>query len=138
MKVKAVVLRLGSAFRPSVGSGTATWAIGLACLLASGCGSDGGDETAVVGDPLCDQGYVLTWKSWGEGFFATYCDACHAADTPNRFGATEGVTFDTLDEVRDQQDRIRVRVIEQETMPLGGGVFEDDLELLDVFLTCSL
>ena len=36
-----------------------------------------------------------TWSNFGEAFFLTYCDACHAADSPNRFDAPLNVTFDT-------------------------------------------
>ncbi len=36
------------------------------------------------------------------------------------------------------KERIRLRVIEDQTMPLGGGVYEEDLELLNVMLACGL
>jgi cytochrome c5 len=105
----------------------------IACTPASG---DSG--VAAVVDPLCDQGYELTWASWGEAYFGTYCDACHAADSPNRFGAPEGISFDTVAEARTWAPRIRARVLDDQTMPLGGGVNENDLYLLDVYLTCRL
>ena len=102
---------------------------GVACTSAS-------DDSGV--DPMCVDGPELTWESWGEAYFATYCDACHAADSPNRFGATESVSFDTRAEAKEWEERIRVRVLEEGTMPLGGGVGEDDLYLLDVYLACGL
>ena len=98
----------------------------------SGSGS-GGDDTGI-----CGEGYDLTWDNWGCSFFATYCDSCHAASSPNRFGAPEHATFDTLEEVEAWSTVIYLMVLEDETMPLGGGVYEEDLYLLDVFLTCSL
>jgi uncharacterized membrane protein len=85
-----------------------------------------------------EEGYALTWSSWGQGFFRTYCDACHAADSPQRFGAPEDVSFDTLEELRRWEARVRVRTLEQGDMPLGGGVHEDDLLLLEAYLDCGL
>lgn len=82
--------------------------------------------------------YELSWSSWGRGFFLSYCDACHAEDSPQRFGAPEAVVFDSLEQVREWEERIRVRTLEQGDMPLGGGVHEDDLVLLEAFLDCGL
>lgn len=110
------------------------------CASTPGGPNDSGAATD-SGDAACadDQAaYGLTWENWGAGFMSTYCNACHAADTPERFGAPEGVSFDTLAEVRSWEQRIRVRVLDQETMPLGGGVYPDDLLLLESFLDCSL
>lgn len=112
--------------------GYAALALGLSCT------GGGHDTGGVAVDPLCEKGYGLTWASWGEAYFATYCDACHAADSPNRFGAPDGVSFDTRAEARRWAPRIRARVLEDQTMPLGGGVSDDDLYLLNVYLTCGL
>ena len=57
---------------------------------------------------------------------------------PYRFDAPEGVNFDTLDEVRMYASSISRTVIDQASMPVGGGVMEDDLVRLQVFLTCGL
>ena len=104
-----------------------------------GTGDDGSDSGTGGDDTgICGQGYDLTWDNWGSSFFATYCDSCHAASSPNRFGAPEHATFDTLEEVEAWSTVIYLMVLEDETMPLGGGVYEEDLFLLDVFLTCSL
>ena len=119
----------------------------LSALLLStaGCGDPSDDTGGASPDgegtsssELCDLGYDLTWENWGASFFATYCDACHAASSPNRFDAPETVTFDTLEEVRSQKEVIAYAVLEAESMPLGGGVYEEDLYLLEIYLTCSL
>lgn len=89
---------------------------------------DSGPDTAGT----CD----VTWENWAEDFFTTYCDACHSARTPNRHGAPETSTFDTEAEAVAQIARIRARVLEEETMPLGGGVFEEDLILLRRWVDC--
>ncbi len=64
----------------------------------------------------------------------TYCNACHGAATPNRFGAPEAVHFDTQEQVRDQAARVESTVLEDGTMPVGGGMREEDLEGLRRFL----
>jgi len=109
-----------------------------ALLLGGGCTAAGDTDSAAAVDPLCEEGAAPTWQSWGKGFFVTYCNSCHAADSPNRFGATEGVSFDTYNEAVEWAPRVRARVLESQDMPLGGGVKEEDLYLLDVFLRCGL
>ena len=102
-------------------------------LVLIGCNGD----TQESADPCADR-YAVTWNNWGQDFFATYCDSCHAADTPDRQGAPEAFTFDTLDEVRTWESAIRESVLVDETMPLGGGLPEDDIVLLQDFLDCGL
>ena len=79
---------------------------------------------------------TVTWEGWTEDFFTTYCDACHGARAPERYGAPESVVFDTEAQVIAQIARVRVRVLEEQTMPLGGGVFEEDLVLLREWIEC--
>ena len=78
----------------------------------------------------------INWDGWTDGFFATYCRACHSATTAERYGAPAGVDFDTREDVLQWAERIRVRVLEEETMPLGGGVVQAELEPLDRWLWC--
>ncbi|MCB9758545.1 MAG: hypothetical protein H6739_01765 [Alphaproteobacteria bacterium] len=87
-------------------------------------------------DP-CVQGDTLTWANWGDGFFATYCRACHSATTPDRKGAPAGVDFDTWPEVVEQSAAVRSAVLERGTMPLGGGVHAEDLDRLARYLDCA-
>lgn len=94
------------------------------------------DTGAVVED--CGGVPELTWDGWGDGFFATYCRSCHAVGAPDRFGAPEGVDFDTEADVSEWKARVQARVLDAGTMPLGGGVPEADLAALDAFLRCGL
>jgi uncharacterized membrane protein len=86
----------------------------------------------------CDTGLDVTWHSFGDGFFRTYCQACHSGSAPDRSGAPAGVDFDTPEQVRAQAARIRARVLDEETMPVGGGVSAEDVVLLDRYLECGL
>lgn len=80
---------------------------------------------------------AVTWGNWGEDFFTSYCDSCHSVRTRDRHGAPATALFDTEAQVLARLDRIRARVLEEQTMPLGGGVFPDDLILLAAFLECA-
>lgn len=99
-----------------------------------GCAGDAPDT-----GPACQLdsgGGHPTWSNFGEGFFITYCNACHAAESPNRFGAPDEITFDTEEEVQDQAASVHSAVIEAETMPLGGGLPPEDLAQLENYLNC--
>ena len=103
-------------------------------LLLLACAGTPAD-TAPAG---CDTGPGVTWESFGEGFFLTYCRSCHSVAAPDRGGAPVALDFDTNLQVAEHADRVRVRVLEEGTMPVGGGVAEDDRALLARYLECGL
>lgn len=108
----------------------------LALVACTGAPGDSGGSAAVS---VCDDGGPhLSWANWGDGFFANYCRACHSVNTRDRYDAPVGVDFDTQEQVETWAERIRVRVLEEETMPVGGGVYSEDVELLDRLLTCGM
>lgn len=86
----------------------------------------------------CADTVQVTWESWGHGFFLTYCNACHSGTASNRNGAPEGVDFDTRAQASALKARVYARVLEEGTMPAGGGVADADLQLLRVLLACDL
>lgn len=108
----------------------------LILFLALACDNKdtGSDSDAVA----CDTAPNVTWDNWGDGFFATYCRACHSATSPDRRGAPETINFDTEAEVARLLPLVRSVVLDEASMPIGGGVYEDDLTLLDVYLSCGL
>lgn len=106
----------------------------LLALLACGEEPQTVDSSA---DP-CDSALPVTWNNWADGFFASYCRACHSVNTQDRYGAPEGVDFDTLEDVQQWEERIRVRTLEEQDMPVGGGVYEEDLALLETWLECGI
>lgn len=70
----------------------------------------------------CEELPVLTWENYGEGFMRSYCQPCHASGAQDRHDAPDQVSFDDLDEVLAQLDRIEARATgEAPTMPPGGG-----------------
>ena len=116
----------------------------LASIGLSGCPEPVDTGKAVLNDSgawqgvACDSSPSVTWDNWGQGFFTTHCQGCHASTAPDRYGAPEGVDFDNLADLRQWHDRVRVRVLDEEDMPPAGGISEDELFLLGVLLDCGL
>ena len=102
----------------------------LAFLLLIGCAE------AERGD-TCDSGGAVSWEGFADGFFATYCRSCHSVGLSERYGAPEGVDFDTEEQALAQAARVRARVLEDGDMPPGGGAVEGDLVLLERWLACG-
>lgn len=61
----------------------------------------------------------------------TWCQSCHSATANDRHGAPENSNFDTEQQVMLWKERIIARVITAQTMPIGGGLSSEDLELLE-------
>ena len=85
-----------------------------------------------------DVTFETSWLATGRSLFRTYCTSCHSIEADERFGAPEGVDFDTEQDVRNWEERIITRVLEEATMPLGGGIPADDLELFRIYMECGL
>lgn len=113
-------------------------------VLLLGCGggaSDSAGRLDAVPDlrpEECADAPAVSWDGWGEGFFTTWCQACHSATTGERNGAPPGVDFDTEAELVFWAEAVRRTVLEEGTMPVGGGVSEEDAVLLGVLLDCGL
>ncbi len=104
----------------------------LSFLLVACAGVSDTDSAAA-----CDTAVpTVTWDDDIYGFFSTYCNACHAASSTDRFGAPVDVTFDTPAQVLARAERVRERTLVAQTMPVGGGVPPEDLALLAVWLEC--
>ncbi len=114
----------------------------LLLLLACDAPVDTADTATVAdtgtGVSDCEGALVVTWESWGEGFFTTWCQPCHSATTAERNGAPPGVDFDTEADVVQWSASIRYTVLEAGTMPVGGGLDADDAVLLAALLDCGL
>ncbi|MEQ1564290.1 MAG: hypothetical protein ABMA64_01545 [Myxococcota bacterium] len=89
-----------------------------------------------AGQPIAtDTGCAESFDDHAASVLITYCDACHAERAADRHGAPASVTFDTADQAADWADRIAARV-DAGDMPPGGGVTEQDVASLDVWLEC--
>ena len=91
-----------------------------------------------VDEEFCDTAPSVTWNNWTNSLFITHCQGCHAQSSPDRYGAPENIHFDDESATIELADRVWIRVIEEETMPPAGGILEDDLYLLEIWLRCSV
>ncbi|MDP2312602.1 MAG: hypothetical protein Q8P41_06820 [Pseudomonadota bacterium] len=84
---------------------------------------------------------VLTWDTFGQGFLIENCQGCHASGAPERYGAPDDVTFDTVEDAWRWSGRILERVgagsVDEVTMPPMGGVSADDRTRLRWWLACG-
>lgn len=110
----------------------------LACASSSSDSAARLDEVPSVRPAECSDAPSVTWDGWGEGFATTWCQPCHSATTEERNGAPPGVDFDTEAELRFWADAVRQTVLEDGTMPVGGGVSEKNAALLETLLDCGL
>jgi len=120
------------------------WTV-IVLMSVVACGKDDPNETgngssidSADSSVNCAGAPTVTWENWGEGFFITWCQACHSAISENRNGAPEGIDFDTADDVRLWTTSIQRTVLEDGTMPMGGGLSEDDRMLLTYLIECGL
>lgn len=112
-------------------------AVAGAALALSGCASEAAPEDTAA--EWCINQPVVTWDSFGHAFVTTYCTSCHSVNnTESRYGAPVGSNFDSEADLAAQADRFRARVFDAGDMPVGGGVYEEDLALMQVYLTCTL
>ena len=103
--------------------------------LLAGCGDKDADDTGLG---FCADAPIVTYESFGAGFFTQECQTCHASTSPNRLGAPEEVVFDTEEQILALKDRVLIRATgEAPTMPPQGGVGEDDLARLEAWLRCE-
>ena len=94
------------------------------------------------GEEELPENCIDTWETYGQNHILTWCTSCHSAELVGpvaRYAAPEGIDFDTLQEVRDQVDRIEARATgDAPTMPPAGGVDVDSVQRFEDWLKCGL
>ncbi|TVQ92514.1 MAG: hypothetical protein EA397_06810 [Deltaproteobacteria bacterium] len=114
-----------------------------ALILLAACEPD---EVEV--DARCNPSEPLTWDNWGKGFVDTHCVGCHSSIIPpaQRRDAPVGIDFDTYRGVLLWAERIEERTLtgarqgidSAELMPPGGGPTEEELDMLEEWLHCTV
>ena len=121
-------------------------ALALAAALAAACGSEDPAEEQDTGpwsslkERPCPEDSFLTYDAFGGPFMITWCNGCHSVDLPDgmRQGASLGVDFDTVEDIRRHATRIWARSGDDNiTMPPIGGPDEDERALLGEWLACG-
>ena len=99
------------------------------------------DDTAAPVDTAqataCDTGPEVTYDNWGSAFLTTHCQGCHASTAPNRYDAPENVIFDTQADAETWANAIYNAVVNTQTMPPAGGVTDEEVTLLTLWLHCG-
>ena len=101
-------------------------------MLLSGCTHT--PQAPDTAPPTTECVRTVSWQAWGQGFFMTWCQACHSQTTSARNGAPEGIDFDTEAQVLTLLDAVSETVLVSRSMPVGGGPDADDLTLLSIYL----
>jgi uncharacterized membrane protein len=81
----------------------------------------------------------LRYDAVAEPFVASWCRGCHSAALPpqERQRAPIDVTFENHDELVRWAPRLRVRVVDTETMPPAGGPGAQERALFARYLACG-
>ncbi|MEC7946167.1 MAG: hypothetical protein VX265_01285 [Myxococcota bacterium] len=122
----ALLILMGCAAEPTPGTRP---------QLDSGGGTqDSGEPAEALSDWACTPDDSVTWAGFTDGFFSAYCRACHSATTPDRRGAPLGVDFGDRAEAMVWATRLKARVLDEGTMPRGGGIVAEDRERFEGWL----
>jgi uncharacterized membrane protein len=96
-----------------------------------------GAEVDTYADSFCQDVPRLEWENFGDGFMTQNCQPCHASTSAARYGAPEDTIFDTEEETLALADRVLARATGDDAdMPPAGGVEDDDMLKLEIWLTC--
>ncbi|MAY80678.1 MAG: hypothetical protein CL930_07820 [Deltaproteobacteria bacterium] len=109
----------------------------LILTLACGAKTDSDSGADAIATDVDSNPCDVHWDGWANGFFSTYCRSCHSSTSEQRHDAPMGVDFDTQADIEMWLERIEVRVLDEETMPLGGGIPEIDLERFATWMDCQ-
>ncbi len=98
----------------------------------------GGASDDPFADIDCETAPLVNWANFGRGFLIQNCNGCHAASTPERYGAPEHATFDTADEVWAQRSSVLyVAGGDDPSMPPNGGTTDVQRMKLAIWLECG-
>jgi|GEM_PF-1489292 len=117
----------------------------VAALAAAALSCSGDKDSAAAGEgPDCSRNPPLTWDNFGKGHMDKHCNGCHSVLYTGEFRreAPVGIDFNTYADVIEWHDRIIARgtrkVLEQPSMPPGGGPSDLELEMALEWLECEV
>lgn len=100
------------------------------------------DTGEAMSDPFtdidCETAPLVNWVNFGNAFMTQNCNGCHAATTPERYGAPELATFDTAEEVWDQRASVLFAAGgDAPRMPPSGGTTDIQRMKLAIWMECG-
>ena len=119
-------------------------AAGLA-VLPLACDDDHDHAGGVSTEAVCPTPQTLTYASFGQTFFNTYCQRCHGSTVTDlaRMGAPVNTTFDTVEDIRfhshhiDELAAAGPVVVNTEMPPDGAMPTEAERRQLGEWLACG-
>ena len=80
----------------------------VACAVAPSFGCSDDDEEGVATESVCPTTQTLTYANFGQAFFSTYCQSCHASTVTGaaRNGAPDDHVFDQVEDIRLNTEHI--------------------------------
>lgn len=103
-------------------------------VWALACAGEGTDSAGA-----CADAPVLGWEDVGHPLLLEYCATCHSETATERFGAPDGLNFDSYDQVVALRGAmLAVLTADPPEMPPLLSVPEQDQELLISWLTCDV
>lgn len=111
-------------------------------VLLSGCGGSEQQATATTCPP---SGTTLTYQSFGQPFFDSYCLRCHSSALTGaaRNGAPVDVNFNTVEEIRTHAEEIHEHAgasgdeVNDEMPPSGDSPSVEERRQLSEWLFCG-
>ena len=88
-------------------------------------------------EETCESQYSYEYE--GHALIRTYCTSCHSQHLQGekRYGTPPGIDFDTLEGIRQWSTSSAHRVFDLKDMPPGGGMSDQDREILASWLRCN-
>jgi len=122
--------------------------IALLLMFAASCGGSGEapPKNREIPNPQlqkndnCQNGTLLTYRNFAEGFFMNYCNSCHSRDLPEslRSGAPTDANFDHPDGVTEWAAKIYATAASAAgTMPPSKNVPAADRARLAEWINCG-
>ena len=115
----------------------------LGAAIVVSCGGDKADSANEAG-PDCSRHPALNWDNFGKPHMDKHCNGCHSVLIPleQRQNAPIGVDFNTYGDVLEWYDRIIARstkkVLDEPSMPPGGGLSDGELAMVLEWFECEV
>ena len=89
----------------------------------------------------CPEDSFVTYENFTQPFMMTWCTPCHSSyllTEEDRQEATEGVDFNTYDDVVKHSEYIQIFAVDTDAMPPAGGPSDDERDLLAEWIACGM
>ena len=126
-------------------SGAAWLALACALVFSVGCDDDDHDEEGTPTASVCPTTQTLTYANFGQAFFDSYCQRCHASTVTGaaRMDAPTNHIFDMVQDIQLNADHIDElaaagpAAVNMEMPPNGAKPTDTERRQLGEWLACG-